>query len=156
MCYSTGNMTLADNKKARFDYEILETFEAGLVLTGQEVKSAKNGQIDLKGAFIDFRGGKPFLVNARVSKYKQAGPLPDYDPERPRALLLRQKEINRLIGKKQEKGLTILPLKVYNKGRLVKMEIGVAKGRKTRDKREIIKKRDTDKMIKKELGGDRF
>ena len=142
---------LADNKKAFFDYNILEKYEAGLVLLGHEVKSAKAGQISLKGAFITFHNNKAFLTNATISKYKQAGKLDDYEPTRSREILLRKKELRYLQGKFAEKGLTIVPLTVYTKNRLVKIEIAVASGKHTFDKRETIKNRDIDRDIKRSL-----
>lgn len=141
------DMILAENKKALFDYEILEKYEAGLVLTGQETKSAKNGQINLKGSFITFHNGKPMATNLHISKYKPAGALPDYDPTRPREILLRKREIAYLQGKSMEKGLTIVPIRVYTKGRLIKMEVALARGKREFDKREAIKKRDLKKEI---------
>lgn len=143
---------LAENKKAFFDYEILEKYEAGLVLTGQEVKSAKNGQINLKGSYITFHNNKPTIIGMHIAKYKPAGKLPDYDPVRTRDVLLKKKEIAYLQGKSQEKGLTIVPLKVYIKGRLVKIEIGVGRGKKTYDKRETIKKRDLQREMNRTKG----
>jgi SsrA-binding protein len=144
-------MELAKNKKALFDYEILEKFQAGLVLSGQEVKSAKNGQISLKGAFVTFHAGKPLLTGAHITKYKPAGDIPDYDPTRSRHLLLKKKEIRYLQGKFFEKGLTIVPLSVYTKNRFIKVEIAVARGKKTFDKREVIKKRDANREIKRAM-----
>jgi len=138
---------LAENKKALFDYEILEKYEAGLALTGQEVKSAKMGQINLKGSYVTFHNGKAYVLNMHINKYKAAGPLPDYDPTHTRQLLLHKKEIAYLQGKAMEKGLTIVPLSVYTKQRLLKIEVAVARGRKTFDKREVIKKRE----LKREL-----
>lgn len=138
---------LAENKKALFDYEILEKYEAGLELTGQEVKSAKMGQINLKGSYVTFHNGKAYVLNMHINKYKAAGPLPNYDPTRTRQLLLHKKEIAYLQGKSMEKGLTIVPLSVYTKQRLLKIEVAVARGRKTYDKREVIKKRD----VKREM-----
>jgi SsrA-binding protein len=138
---------LAENKKAFFDYEILEKFEAGLKLTGQETKSAKMGQINLKGSYVTFHNGKAYVLNMHINKYKPAGPLPDYDPTHTRQLLLHKKEIAYLQGKFMEKGLTIVPLRVYTKQRLIKIEVAVARGKKTYDKRETIKKRE----LKREL-----
>ncbi len=138
---------LAENKKALFDYEILEKYEAGLSLTGQEVKSAKMGQINLKGSYVTFHNGKAYVLNMHINKYKSAGPLPDYDPTHTRQLLLHKKEIAYLQGKSMEKGLTIVPLQVYTKQRLLKIEVAVARGRKTFDKREVIKTRE----LKREL-----
>ena len=140
-------MSLAENKKAFFDYEILDKAEAGLALTGQEVKSVKNGQVNLKGSYVTFHNGKPQIIGMHISKYKPAGKLPDYDPVRTRGLLLKKREIAYLQGKSQEKGLTIVPLKVYTKGRLLKIEIGVGRGKKTYDKREAIKKRELKREI---------
>ncbi|HRY36419.1 MAG TPA: SsrA-binding protein SmpB [Candidatus Magasanikbacteria bacterium] len=142
---------LADNKKAFFDYEILEKFEAGLMLLGHEVKSAKNGQISLKGAFITFHNNKAYLTNATISKYKQAGKLDNYDPTRSRQVLLHKKEIRYLQGKFAEKGLTIVPISVYTKNRLVKIEIAVARGKHTFDKRETLKKKDVEREMRRSL-----
>ena len=133
-------MSLTENKKAFFDYEILEKLEAGLVLTGPEVKSAKAGHMNLKGSYVTFHGGDALLTNAHISAYQPAGKNPDYDPTRSRRLLLKKKEIDYLRSKSQEKGLTIVPLKVYTKNRFVKVEVGVARGKKQFDKRESIKK----------------
>ena len=101
---------VAENKKARFDYEILETFEAGVHLSGQETKAAKAGAVSLPGSFVTFHNGNALLTNAHISPYKFAGPLPNYDPTQSRRLLLRKKEIRYLQGKLNEKGLTIVPL----------------------------------------------
>ncbi|OGH94084.1 MAG: SsrA-binding protein [Candidatus Magasanikbacteria bacterium RIFOXYD2_FULL_41_14] len=144
-------MSLAQNKKALFDYEILEKFEAGLVLTGAETKAVKDGQVSLKGAYVTFHNGDAYLLNAHVSAYKPAGKLVDYDPTRSRQLLLRQKEIRYLQGKTQEKGLTIVPLSVYTKQRFIKVEIAVGRGKQKYDKRETIKKRDLDREVKRSL-----
>src|SRR3989338_7308020 len=140
-------MQLAENKKALFDYEILEKLEAGLKLSGQETKSAKMGQINLKGAYVTFHNGKAFVLNMHINKYKPAGPMPDYDPTRSRPLLLHKKQIAYLQGKTMEKGLTIVPLRVYTKQRFLKIEVAVAQGKKTYDKLEAIKKRE----LKREL-----
>lgn len=134
--------TLAKNKKAYFDYEILDTYEAGLVLTGQEVKAAKNGHINFQGAFVGFYKNEAFLKNAHISKYKYAAPAEEYHPEQDRKLLLHRKEIAYLRGKSEERGLTIIPLSLYTKGARVKLELGVAKGKKKYDKRASIKKRE--------------
>jgi SsrA-binding protein len=144
-------MSLTENKKAFFDYEILEKLEAGLVLTGPEVKSAKAGHMNLKGSYVTFHGSDALLTNAHISAYQPAGKNPDYDPTRSRRLLLKKKEIDYLRSKSQEKGLTIVPLKVYTKNRFVKVEVGVARGKKQFDKRESIKKRDSAKEVKRTL-----
>lgn len=139
------------NKKARFDYEILDKFEAGLVLTGPEVKSVRGKRVSLAGGFITLHGNRAYLINVHISKYKFAGQLKNYEPERSRPLLLKQKEINYLRGKSQEQGLTIVPLTLYNKGRHVKLELGVARGKKKYDKREVIRKRELGREIDKKL-----
>ena len=144
---------LADNKKAYFDYEILEKFEAGLVLLGHEVKAAKAGQVSLKGAFVTFHNNRAYLTNATISRYKQAGKLEEYDPTRSREILLHKKELRYLQGKFAEKGLTIVPLCVYTKNRLVKIEIAVARGKHTFDKRESIKKKDVERDMRRAVRG---
>jgi SsrA-binding protein len=140
--------TLAVNKKARFDYEILDTMEAGLALTGQEVKSIRGGRLNLVGSRVLVRGGEALLMGAQVAPFPQAGPLPGYDPQRTRKLLLHQREIRRLIGKLEEQGLTVIPISAYTKGPFIKIEIGVARGKKQYEKREAIKKRDVQREIR--------
>jgi len=142
---------LADNRKALFDYEVLEKFESGIILNGQEVKSIRNGNISLKSAYIIIRGNEPYLIGANIPPYQPKNASPDYDPERIRKLLLNKKEIDYLIGKVQEKGLTLLPLKVYTKYAKIKLEFGIGKGKKKIDKRETIKKRDIEREIRREL-----
>lgn len=144
---------LALNKKASFDYQILETYEAGIVLFGYEVKSLRDGQANLKGAYITFKEDnknrtEAFLVNAYISKYKLAGKREEYNPERPRKILLKRKELDHLVGKKQEKGLTVIPIKLYTKSSFIKLEIAVVKGKKAFDKREDSKKKDIEKHIR--------
>lgn len=145
---------LAFNKRANFDYEILEKYEAGLVLLGHEVKSVKTGHISLKGAFVTVKSarGKPLpelhLINAHIPLYKHAGTVKSYDPYRSRKLLLKKNEIRHLIGKKQEQGLTLVPIKIYTKHSFIKLEFGIGKGKKKRDKREAIKKRDVLRDIR--------
>ncbi len=139
----------ADNKKAHFNYEILEKLEAGLVLTGAEVKSVKAAQVSLKEAFVTFNNNDAYLTNAHIAQYPHAGPNPDYDPTHSRKLLLHRKEIAYLRTKALEKGLTIIPLSVYSKSRLIKVELAIAKGKHTFDKRETLKKRDIDRDTKR-------
>jgi len=140
---------LAKNKKARFDYEILDTLEAGLVLSGQEVKSARQGQASLKGAYVTINNhGEAYLLNATIPPYKMAGPLPNYDMTRSRKLLLHKKELDSLQGKLQQSGLTLVALSLYTKNNKIKLEIGLAKGKKKTDKRRTIKEREQ----KRELG----
>ncbi|OGY42253.1 MAG: SsrA-binding protein [Candidatus Buchananbacteria bacterium RBG_13_36_9] len=144
--------TLAVNKKARFDYEILETFEAGIVLSGQEVKAAKAGQVSLTSAYVVADSQRNLsLINAAISPYKMAGPLPNYDPGRSRRLLLHRKEIDYLAGKIQQSGLTLVPLSLYTKHNKIKLEIGLARGKKKYDKRQTIRKRDDQRQINRIL-----
>lgn len=142
---------LAENRKARFDYEILERFEAGMVLIGQEVKSIKSGRMSLKGSYVTLKNEEPYLIGANIPPYQPKNASPDYEPEKPRKLLLNKSEIKHLIGKTKEKGLTLVPLKVYTKKGKIKLEFGTAKGRKKSDKRELIKKRETERDIDREL-----
>jgi SsrA-binding protein len=133
---------LAVNKKARFDYDILETFEGGLVLKGYEVKSVKAGHISLKGSFVTFRRSELYLTNASISLYKQAGDIKNYDSTAPRKILVKKSEIRKLLGKAKTEGLTLVPLSVYNKKGLVKLEFALAKGKKRFDKRRTIQDRE--------------
>ncbi|MDO8486650.1 MAG: SsrA-binding protein SmpB [Candidatus Staskawiczbacteria bacterium] len=142
---------LSENKKAHFDYEILEKFEAGLVLQGQEVKSIRNGHISLAGSYVVFKQEEPFLIGAKIPAYQPKNTPADYNPERLRKLLLNKKEINELLGKANEKGFSLIPLKVYTKNGRVKLEFGLAKGKKKYNKKEKIKKRDTEREINRTL-----
>lgn len=148
---------LAENRRAYYDYEILEKFEAGLVLIGQEVKSIKEGRINLSNAYVVLRQGrdkqKPefYLIGSHVPPYQPLNLATSYNPERSRKLLLRKREINYLIGKTQQKGLTLVPLKVYTVKGNIKLEFGIAKGKKSFDKRETIKKREANREIEREL-----
>jgi SsrA-binding protein len=143
---------LTINKRASHDYAFLETYEAGIVLSGQEVKSIKNGSISIKGAFITFSNNEPFLAKAHISPYKNAKAISSYDPERPRKLLLKKREIISLLGKKQMQGLTIIPIKLYTAKRgLIKIQIALAKGKKIYDKRKDIAKKESDRRIKRLL-----
>lgn len=142
---------IATNKRARFDYDILETFEAGLELTGAEVKSVKAGHISLKGAYAAITGAGPTLLNMHVQAYAPAGKQPGYDPTRTRKLLLHKREIGYLRGKTQEQGLTIVPETVYIKGNLIKVALGLARGKKQRDKRATIKRRETERELKRAI-----
>jgi len=143
--------TLALNKRASYDYEFLQKFEGGLVLTGPEVKSVKKGQIQLTGSFITVHNGELWLTNAQVSKYGPAGEQPQYDPRRSRKVLLHKKQIRELIGKSQQGGLTIVPISVYTRGSLVKIEFALARGKKQFEKRDKIKKRDVAREIRQHV-----
>jgi SsrA-binding protein len=145
--------TLAENKKAYFTYQVLEKFEAGVVLTGQEVKSIKSGRISIKGSYVVLRDEEPYLIGANIPPYQPKNAPPDYNPEKSRKLLLNKKEIKYLIGKTKEKGLTLVPLKVYTKNAKIKVEFGLARGKKKVDKREIIKKRDAEREMRRALKG---
>ncbi|PIR89720.1 SsrA-binding protein [bacterium (Candidatus Gribaldobacteria) CG_4_10_14_0_2_um_filter_33_15] len=136
------------NKKAYFNYEILETFQAGIVLIGQEVKSIKNGRISLAGSYIILKEEEFFLIGANVPPYQPKNAPRDYDPKRFRKLLLKKSEIKYLIGKSRQMGLTLIPLKVYTKQQKIKLEFGLAKGKKKVDKREKIKKREIEREIR--------
>ncbi len=140
----------AENKKARFDYEILDKYEAGIELLGTEVKSVRGGRMSLDGSFVIVRGGEAYLINANIPAYQPNNAGKDYDPLRNRRVLLTKKEINELGGNSRNKSLTIVPLSVYNKGRKIKLEIASVKGKKTKDKRESIKKRETNREIQRE------
>ena len=135
-------MEYANNPKAGFDYEILETLEAGIVLKGYEVKSIKTGKVSIKGSYVKILNGEPFLVGATISPYQEANTPDDYDPQSSRKLLLSKKQISVLVGTSQAHGLTLIPLKLYDKKGFIKLLIGIARGKKKYDKRETIKKKD--------------
>jgi SsrA-binding protein len=141
----------AENRKVYFNYEILEKYEAGIELLGPEVKSVRGGQMSLEGSFIIVRGGEAFLINANIPPYQPKNSPRDYDSLRNRKLLLTKKEIAELAGSERNKSLTIVPISVYNKNRKIKVEISLVKGKKKFDKRETIKKRDTDREIRREI-----
>ncbi|MBI2047702.1 MAG: SsrA-binding protein SmpB [Parcubacteria group bacterium] len=144
-------MTYVENRSAFHDYEILEKYEAGMVLEGHEVKAVKKGNLSIRGAYVKVLGGEVFLIGATISPYQPKNTPKDYDPQRTRKLLLNKKEIAGLIGKSEEKGLTIVPLKAYDKKGRVKLEIGLAKARKKYDKREVIKKKEEKRKIERAL-----
>ncbi|HEK86427.1 MAG: SsrA-binding protein SmpB [Candidatus Saccharicenans sp.] len=147
---------MATNKNAYHNYEILETFEAGIALTGSEVKSIREGRVSLKESYADFNGHELFLLNCNISPYNAAN-IFNHEPLRPRQLLLHKRELKRLAGKVQEKGLTLIPLKVYLNDRgLVKIELALGRGKKIYEKREDIKKRDVEREIQAELKKRRF
>ncbi len=143
--------TIATNKKAKFNYEILERIEAGISLLGSEVKSVREGGISLKESHAEIKGGEVFLINCNISPYEAASRF-NHEPKRDRKLLLHRREIKRLTGKIQEKGLTLVPTKVFfnDKGK-VKVEVSLAKGKRTYKKREVIRERDRDRELRAEL-----
>ena len=146
-------MIITTNKRAYFDYEILETYEAGIELLGFEVKAIKNNRINLAGSYVVIRNNEAWLINADIPAYQPKNAPVDYDSKRTRRLLINKSEITSFIGKIHEKGLTLLPLKVYTKSKknLIKIEIGLAKSKKKADKREIIKKREIQREIRRNL-----
>ena len=143
----------SENKKAYFNYEILEKITAGIELLGFEVKAIKAGRMSLDGAYVVIRGNEAFLIGSAVVSLQPKNTPKDYDERRNRKLLLTKKEINYLEGKEKQNGLTIVALSVYNIGRKIKVELGLAKGKKKSDKRESIKKRDSDREIRRTLKG---
>ncbi len=144
---------IATNRQARFKYELLEKYEAGLVLTGSEVKSLRNKDASLSEAYAALRGGEIFLYNLHIAPYEQAGMF-GHEPKRPRKLLLKRAEINKVIGKMNEKGYTLVPVKLYFTGRgIAKVQIALAKGKQLHDKRDTIRKREVERDIQRALKG---
>jgi SsrA-binding protein len=148
---TSGRKVVATNRRARHDYDVLETLECGLVLTGSEVKSLRAGQIQLKDAYAEIRGAELWLTSAHIAPYKFARE-GGHDPERPRKLLLHRRELERLIGKVNEAGLTLIPLSVYFSSGLAKVEIALARGRRTIDKRQRIKEREMQREMGRARG----
>ncbi|MBI2632763.1 MAG: SsrA-binding protein SmpB [Parcubacteria group bacterium] len=148
--------TIITNKKALFDYEALEKLSAGIALKGYEVKSVKRGMVDLTGSYVSIdQHNSVWIFNMKIAPYPQANLGVAYDRARPRALLLTRKEISSLVGKMREKRLTIIPLSVYTQSGLIKIEIGVCRGKKKYDKKEIIKKRDEERLLRREMKYDK-
>ncbi|HKI85772.1 MAG TPA: SsrA-binding protein SmpB [Thermoanaerobaculia bacterium] len=135
---------LAVNRKARHDYEILETFEAGVALQGTEVKAARQGKVQLKDSYVEVRDGEAYLVGAHISPYTH-GNRKNHEPERPRKLLLHRREVDKLFGRIMMKGLTVVPLRVYLKGNLIKVEIALVRGKQLHDKRQAERERTMDR-----------
>ena len=145
---------VATNRRARHEYEILETFEAGLVLRGTEVKSLRDGQVNFKDSYATVRNGEAWLRGCHISPYSH-GTDANHEPERDRKLLLHKREITRIVGKTAEKGLTVVPLKIYFKGGRIKIEIGLARGKKLHDKRATLRERETRREMEKEARAGR-
>lgn len=141
---------IADNRKARFDYELIDRFEAGLVLQGTEVKAAREGRVNLKDSYAAVRGSELFLLQCHFSPYSHAS-YDNHDPLRPRKLLLHRQEIRKLIGKITERGLTLIPTKLYFKRGRVKVEIALARGKKRHDRRAAVRERDIKREVEAEL-----
>ena len=146
----TAVRPLAANRRARHDYEILETLEAGLALTGTEVKACRLGRVQLRDAFVELRGGEAWLVGVHVSPYSH-GNRENHLPDRPRKLLLHRREIDRLLGRAQVKGLTIIPLSMHLRGNRIKVELAVAQGRKEHDKREAERRREAEEEAREAI-----
>ena len=147
---AAGTKLIAENRRARHDYHLLERYEAGLVLTGTEVKSLRDGKAILQRAFGDLRGGELYLVGAHIPEYAQ-GNVQNHDPDRDRKLLLHRRELDQLLGKVQEKGLTLVPTRLYWKNGRAKVELALARGKDVRDKRRDIAERDARRQIERAL-----
>jgi SsrA-binding protein len=150
MAGAKGEKLIADNRKARHDYHLLERFEAGLVLTGTEVKSLRQGHVSLQQAYADVRDAEVWLTGLHISPYEQ-GAAGSHDPDRDRKVLLHRTEISSLIGKVKERGLTLVPTRLYFKNGRAKVELALARGKETRDKRRDIARRDADRQIERAL-----
>jgi SsrA-binding protein len=147
---ASGEKVIATNRKAFFNYEVLDRFEAGISLVGTEVKSIREGGLNFRDSFVDFRGGELFLVGCRIGPYSH-GNLLNHSEDRDRKLLLHKREVLKLGGKVTEKGYTIIPLRAYLKNGRVKVEIGLARGKRAHDKREAIKRKDLERETRRAL-----
>lgn len=145
-----GEKLIVDNRRARHDYHLLDRLEAGLVLTGTEVKSLRAGRAHLRNAYADVRDGEAWLIGAHIAEYEQ-GNVANHDPDRDRKLLLHGREIASLIGKVRERGLTLVPTRLYFKDGRAKVELAVARGKEARDKRRDIARREADRQIERAL-----
>ena len=151
MAKDKGGIKLVQkNRKAYFNYEILEKLEAGMVLLGSEVKSIRDGKVSIHESYAKVRSNEVWVINMDISPYAHAGPL-GHEPKRPRKLLLGKSEIHRLLSKTQEKGLTLIPLSLYFKGGYAKLELGLGRGKAKYDKRATIKKREADREMRKRM-----
>lgn len=151
MCYNLPMATYAENRKAHFNYEFLEKIEAGIELFGLEVKAIRSGKATLEGARVIIRGGEVYVLGLGISPYQPNNTKEDYDPLRTRRLLLNKKEIETLAKTESTRGLTLIPISLYNKGPKIKVSVAVARGKKKFDKRETLKKRDADREIGRTL-----
>ncbi len=147
---------LADNRRALRDFEIIDDFEAGLMLMGHEVKSVRNGLMKLTGSYVTIASGSARLINAHIGRYNKAGNIKDYDPVRTRQLLLHKKELAKLASKLEQKGLKLVPISVYTKGSKIKLKFGLARGRKDYEKKEKKKQKDIDMDIRRAMKGGRY
>lgn len=148
---SEGYKVVSDNRQARYLYEILETYEAGIQLTGTEVKSIRAGKVNLQDGYALIRDGEAWLINIHISPYNSSGQYFNHEPRRTRKLLLHKQEIRKLIGKVEQQGLTLVPLKMYLKRGLVKLSIGLARGKKIYDKREDMKRRQDQREMQRAM-----
>lgn len=146
-----GIKVVSDNRQARYLYEILETYEAGIELRGTEVKSISDGQVNMRDGFVLIRNGEAWLKNVHISPHPTAGQYFNHDPRRDRKLLLHKKEIRRLVGKLEQQGLTLVPLKMYFKRGWLKVSLGVGRGKKLHDKREDLKKRQDKRDMQRAM-----
>ena len=145
---------ISDNRQARHLYEILEVYEAGVELVGTEVKSIRAGRVNLRDGYALIRNGQAWLINAHISPYERSAEYFNHEPRRTRKLLLHRKEITKLIGQVEQKGLTLVPLKMYFKGSWVKITLGLGKGKKLHDKREDIKRRNDQRQMARAMKRD--
>jgi SsrA-binding protein len=142
---------VADNRKARHDYFIEESYEAGIVLTGSEIKSVRNARVNLRGGYARVTNGEVWLYDVHIASYEQSGTYYNHEPTRPRKLLLHRREISRIVGQVERQGYTLVPLRLYLKGRRAKLELGLAKGKKLYDKRDDIAKREARRDIERAM-----
>ncbi|RQH17917.1 SsrA-binding protein SmpB [Okeania hirsuta] len=146
---SEGRKIISDNRQARFNYHIIETYEAGVALQGTEVKSIREGKVNLRDGYALIRNNEAWLLNVHISPYQKAGEFFNHEPRRSRRLLLHKQEIRKLIGKVEQQGLTLVPLRMYFKRGWVKVDIALAQGKKLHDKRETIKQRDDKRTMQR-------
>ncbi|MCL2937355.1 MAG: SsrA-binding protein SmpB [Trichodesmium sp. MAG_R02] len=148
---SEGRKIISDNRQARFNYHIIETYEAGVSLQGTEVKSIREGKVNLRDGYALIRNNEAWLLNVHISPYQKAGDFFNHEPRRSRRLLLHKQEIRKLIGKVEQQGLTLVPLRMYFKRGWVKVDIALAQGKKLYDKRETIKRRDDKRSMQRAI-----
>ncbi len=151
-----ANPTVADNRKARHDYFIEEQFEAGLALTGSEIKSVRAGRVNLRGGYARVENGEVWLYDVHISPYEQSGTHFNHEPTRPRKLLLHRREISRILGLVERQGYTLVPLRIYFKGRRAKLDLGVGRGKKSYDKRDSIAQREAQRDIDRAMKSRRY
>jgi SsrA-binding protein len=144
-------MHFAENRKARYDYETLEKYDAGIVLSGSEVKSIREGGANLAGSYVSFGGGELWIKGLKIAPYSKTGRIEGYDPARPRKILMRKRELKRLFGTVQQKGLTLIPFSLYPHARHIKLKFGLCRGKKTPDKKEVKKRRDIERDVERHI-----